>query len=167
MRSIVVYYSKTGNTKAVAELIAEGLECEVYAVNLMEKKGRGTKKERNIEKELYNNALQHSEGCDLVVIGTPTGFQRAKSMIQRYVRDVQADAVALFCTYDNKLGTTLTDLESTLVDRGIEVIQTLSLGMLKPGRFGEIEEHEEGGYLERINDFIKLCKIRFVHNPMN
>jgi hypothetical protein len=114
MKSIVVYYSKTGNTKDVADLIAKGLECKVFPVNLMDKKNRGTKEERNTEKELYNNAIQKSVNCDLAVIGTPTGFQRAKSMIQRFVRDVQADAVALFCTYDNKIGTTLTDLEDAL-----------------------------------------------------
>ena len=86
MKSIVVYYSKTGNTKNVAELIAERLECKIFPINLMDKKGRGTKEERNTEKELFNNAIQESVSCDLAVIGTPTGFQKAKSMIQRYVR---------------------------------------------------------------------------------
>ena len=96
MRSVVVYYSKTGNTKAVAELLAEGFGCEVYPVNLMEKKGRGTKDERDREKEMYNLALQESGGCDLVVVGTPTGFQKAKSMIQRFVRDVEAEPWPFF-----------------------------------------------------------------------
>jgi hypothetical protein len=160
MKSIVVYYSKTGNTKDVADLIAKGLECKVFPVNLMDKKNRGTKEERNTEKELYNNAIQKSVNCDLAVIGTPTGFQRAKSMIQRFVRDVQADAVALFCTYDNKIGTTLTDLEDALTERGIEVINTMGLGMLRPGGFGELEEPIRSDYLDRINDFVELCKAR-------
>ncbi len=158
MKSIVVYYSKTGNTRAVAELIAKRLECSVFPVNLMEKKGRGTKEERDMEKELYDNAVQESVSCDLAVIGTPTGFQRAKSMIQRFVRDVQADTVALFCTYDNKIGTTLTDLENTLTERGIEVIQTMGLGMLKPGEFSKLEEPMRSDYLDRIDNFVELCK---------
>lgn len=162
MRSVVVYYSKTGNTKAAAELLADGLECEVYPVNLMEKKGKGTKEERDLEREMYNDAIQESTGCDLVVVGTPTGFQKAKSMIQRFIRDVEADAVALFCTYDNKIGTTLTDLEEALVGRGIEVIGKLSLGMLKPGRFLELDETDKDEYLDRINEFIELCKGKLV-----
>ena len=163
MKSIVIYYSKTGNTKAVADLIAKGLECSVFPVNLMEKKGRGTKEERDLEKELYSNAIQESVNCDLAVIGTPTGFQRAKSMIQRFVRDVQADAVALFCTYDNKIGTTLTELENTLTERGIEVIQTMGLGTLKPGEFGELEGSMRSGYIDRINIFVELCKVGLEH----
>ena len=158
MRSIVVYYSKTGNTKAIAEIIAKGLECDVYSVNLIGKKGRGTKDERDIEKELYSTALLHSVGCDLVIVGTPTGFQKAKSMIQRYVRDVQADAVALFCTYNNKIGTTLTDLENTLTEREIEVIHTFSLGMIKPGEFGHLEESVKKVLIEQVNEYIELCK---------
>jgi len=163
MESIVVYYSKTGNTKAVADLIAKGLECSVFPVNLMEKKGRGTKEERTTEKELYDYAIQESVNCDLVVIGTPTGFQSAKSMIQRFVRDVQADTVVLFCTYDNKIGTTLADLENTLTERGIEVIQTMGLGMLKPGEFGELEEPMRSDYLDRIDNFVELCKAGLEH----
>jgi len=162
MRSVVVYYSKTGNTKATAELLAEGFGCEVYPVNLMEKKGRGTKNERDREKEMYIVALQESAGRDLVVVGTPTGFQKAKSMIQRFVRDVEADAVALFCTYDNKIGTTLTDLEETLVGRGIEVIGQLGLGLLKPGRFQELGETERKEYLDRINGFVELCNCKLM-----
>ena len=163
MKSIVVYYSKTGNTKAVADLIAKGLECSVFPVNLMEKKGRGTKEERDMEKELYNNAIQKSVSCDLAVIGTPTGFQRAKSMIQRFIRDVQADAVALFCTYDNKIGTTPTDLEHALTERGIEVIQTMGLGTLKSGELGELEDPMRSDYLDSINNFVELCRVWLEH----
>ena len=159
----MVYYSKTGNTKAVADLIAKGLECSVFPVNLMEKKGRGTKEERTTEKELYDYAIQESVNCDLVVIGTPTGFQSAKSMIQSFVRDVQADTMVLFCTYDNKIGTTLADLENTLTERGIEVIQTMGLGMLKPGEFGELEEPMRSDYLDRIDNFVELCKAGLEH----
>ena len=72
--------------------------------------------------------------------------------------------MALFCTYDNKIGTTLTDLEEALVGRGIEVIGKLSLGMLKPGRFLELDETDKDEYLNRINGFIELCKGKLVKN---
>ena len=133
MEAIVVYYSKTGNTKVVADLIADKLGCSSSPINLIEKKGRGTKEERDREKELYSLALHKSKDYELVIIGTPTGFEKPKSMIKRFVRDVNCSVAALFCTYDNKIGTTLSDLENILMERGIEVVQRLCLGGLKPG----------------------------------
>jgi hypothetical protein len=126
----------------------------------MEKKGRGTKEEREKEKELYKIALEKCVQHDLVIIGTTTGFQKAKSMISRFVGDVETRAVALFCTYDNKIGTTLIDLENTLSNRGIEVIGSLDLGMLKPGQIKKLGEPNKNQYFDRINDFIEICKKR-------
>ena len=159
MRSVVVYYSKTGNTKAVAELLAKSLGCTAYSVNLIEKKGRGTKEDRYREKEMYDAALRASGDCDLVVVGTPTGLQKAKSMIQRFVKDVESDTVALFCTYDNKIGTKLTDLEETLMSRGTKVIGKMDLGLLKPGKFKEMDEIQKEEYKLKIIEFAELCKL--------
>jgi len=150
MASVVVYYSKSGNTKAVAELIAERLGCEAHPVNLMEKKGRGTKEERNRERR--------GAGCRLVVIGTPTGFQKPKSMIRRFVGDVEAESAALFCTYENKVGSTLTDLEDALKERGIRVVGTLGLDGLKPGAFEGLDDEARSMLLDRISGFVELCR---------
>ena len=158
MASVIVYYSKSGNTKAVAELIADGLSCEALPVNLMEKKGRGTREERDREKELYAAALRRGAGCRLVVVGTPTGFQKPKSMIRRFVRDVEAEAVALFCTYENNVGATLTDLGDALRERGIRVVGTLGLGGLKPGAFEGLDDEARGMLLDRISGFVGLCR---------
>jgi flavodoxin len=43
MKATIVYFSKSGNTKGVAEAMAGELGAPSYSVNLMEKKGRGTK----------------------------------------------------------------------------------------------------------------------------
>jgi flavodoxin len=158
MASIVVYYSKSGNTKAVAEHIAEELGCEALPVNLMEKKGRGTKEERDREKALYAAALSRASSCRLVVVGTPTGFQKPKSMIRRFVRDVEAKAAALFCTYENKIGTTLTDLEETLSERGIRVVGALGLDRLKQEAFEGLDDEARSILLGRTNGFVRLCR---------
>ena len=158
MAFVVVYYSKTGNTKAVAEHIAEGLGCEALPVNLMEKKSRGTKSEREREKALYASAVQRGAGCRLVVVGTPTGFRKPKSMIRRFVRDVEAEAVALFCTYENNVGETLTDLEDALRERGIGMVGTLGLDGLKPGAFNELDDQARNMLLERISGFVRHCR---------
>ena len=158
MASVVVYYSKSSNTKAVAEHLAEGLGCEALPVNLMEKKGRGTKEERDREKALYAAALSRASACRLVVVGTPTGFQKPKSMIRRFVRDVEAEAAALFCTYENKVGTTLTDLEETLRERGIKVLGTLGLDGLKQVAFERLDDEARRVLLDRIGGFVELCR---------
>ena len=158
MASVVVYYSKSGNTKAVAEHLAEELGCDALPVNLMEKKGQGTREERDREKALYAVALRIASACRLVVVGTPTGFQKPKSMIRRFVRDVEAEAVALFCTYENKVGTTLTDLEDTLRERGIRVVGTLGLDGLKQGAFEGFDDEARSVLLGRTSDFVELCR---------
>jgi len=158
MASVVVYYSKSGNTKAVAEYIAEELGCEALPVNLMEKKGRGTKEERDREKTLYAAALRGASTCRLIVVGTPTGFQKPKSMIRRFVRDVEVEAAALFCTYENMVGTTLTDLEETLKERGIKVVGTLGLDGLKQGAFERLDDKARSVLLHRTSDFVELCR---------
>jgi flavodoxin len=158
MAAVVIYYSKSGNTKAVAEHIAEELGCEALPVNLMEKKGRGTKEERDREKALYATALSRASVCRLVVVGTPTGFQKPKSMIRRFVRDMEAEAAALFCTYEKRIGTTLTDLEETLKERGIKLVGTLGLDGLKQGAYEGLDDEARSVFLGRIRGFVGLCR---------
>jgi flavodoxin len=158
MKAGVVYFSKSGNTKGVAQVLAEELGAPSYSVNLMEKKGRGTKEEQAREKELFNEALDASSGADLVLIGTPTSFQQAKSQILRFTRQVEAQHVGLFCTHQNKLGTTLSDLEEILQERGIDVAGSLAFENLKPGQLGELDEATREECLERARGFARECR---------
>ncbi|NHJ38584.1 MAG: hypothetical protein FK731_01030, partial [Asgard group archaeon] len=122
MKALVIYHSKTNNTKSIAEIIAKQLKTEAIPINLLEKKGRGTKEEQEKEKELFNDALNKSKDFDLIIIGTPTSFQKAHSKIIRFVKAVECLKAALFCTYYNKVGTTLTDLEDILKERKIQLV---------------------------------------------
>ena len=158
MIAVVVYYSKSGNTKALADAISKDLGAEALTVNLMEKKGQGTKEQRQREKILYAEALAAAQRADLVVVGTPTGFQKAKSMIVRFVRDVEASNVGLFCTYYDKVGTTLTDLEDILRDRDIRVASTHAFAGLNPGQFAELDREAREHYLRDARQFVEACR---------
>jgi flavorubredoxin len=160
MKATVVYFSKSGNTRGVAEVLADELTAPSFSVNLMEKKGRGTREEQAREKELFNEALEASRAADLVLIGTPTSFQQAKSQILRFTRQVEAHHVGLFCTHQNKLGTTLSDLEEILEERGIELACSLAFENLKPGQLGELDEATRVEYLERARGFARACRSR-------
>jgi flavodoxin len=160
MKATIVYFSKSGNTKAVGEAMAQELAAPSFSVNLMEKKGRGTKEERDREKELFNEALEASREADLVLIGTPTSFQQAKSQILRFTRQVEAQNVGLFCTHQNKLGTTLTDLEEILQERGISLAGSLAFENLKAGQLGEFDQATREEYLERARAFARDCRSR-------
>jgi len=158
MKATIVYFSKSGNTKGVAEVLAEELAAPSFSVNLMEKKGRGTKEEQTREKELFKEALEASRGADLVLIGTPTSFQQAKSQILRFTRQVEARHVGLFCTHQNKLGATLSDLEEILQERGIELAGSAAFENLKPGQLAELDETTREEYLATAKGFARECR---------
>jgi hypothetical protein len=71
---------------------------------------------------------------------------------------VEADAAALFCTYENKIGTTLTDLEETLRERGIRVVGTLGIDGLKQGAYEGLDDEARNALLGRTSGFVGLCR---------
>jgi len=158
MKSIVIYFSKTKNTKTIAEVIAKALQTKAIPLNLITKKGRGTEEEREKEKKFFSRALAAGKKADFIIIGTPTSFQKAHSKIMRFTRDVEAKNIALFCTYYNKVGTTLTDLKAMLKNRKINVVGSLEIGNLKPGQFKELDKPTQNKYIKRAKEFVKHCK---------
>jgi flavodoxin len=155
MRYYVIYVSKSGNTKAIAFEIAKELGAKAMSLNLMEKKGRGTKEEREEEKSLFAEALEESKGADLVVVGSPTGFRKAHSKVIRFTKQVEAMMMGFFCTYTNKVGTTLTDLEDIIRDRKVDHAGSLKLGGLKQGEFAKLERDKKAPILDEANSFAK------------
>jgi len=79
-QSIVVYDSYSGNTRLIAEKIAEGLACEAVSI-------------RDFKAE-------NMERYELIVIGTPINSGKATKRIKGFVRSVPASSkYALFCTF--------------------------------------------------------------------
>ena len=85
-KTLVVYYSKTGNTRTVAEAIAEKLGGDLQEVN---------------EQGVAQTPARDPSTYDLVVIGTPVNGFRTSIPIQGYLtqnRD-RLPQVALYATY--------------------------------------------------------------------
>jgi flavodoxin len=126
MNTKVVYYSKTGNTKTIADSIANSVGCDSIAINLM-KHGRKTKKEIEDEKQIFRNAVEQCNNSDLVFIGTPTMFRKPYPQIMEFIGSVCTKKAAIFCTYYGMLGATFYDMETLLLQRGIVVVNKLNL----------------------------------------
>ena len=157
MKVVVIYYSKTGNTMSIAEVIAKISKAKIQPINLLEKKGRGTEEERQKEVEFFELALNEGKDADLLIIGTSTSFKQAQSKIRRYVKLVETKRIALFCTYTKDIGITLTELEEILIDRNIEVIGKQEFGGLKTGQYKELINEEKGKYIEKAERFAEFC----------
>lgn len=157
MKSIVIYRSKSGNTKAIAEVMAKKLKAKALPVNILEKKGRGTKAEQQKEKEMFALALEACKDADLVIIGTPVSFKQAHSQITRFTKQVEAKNVGVFCTYINKMGTTLEDLETILKEKGISVVGIADFGNLNTGQFDKLDKTGHDEYNKKAEVFVEGC----------
>lgn len=90
MKVIIIYDTKHGNTKQVAELISEGLDSvEDNDITL-----------RSVEKFEVNK----EETYDLILIGTPNHYGKPTKPIKKFIQDLpnsslKAKSFAVFDTY--------------------------------------------------------------------
>jgi len=85
-KCLVVYYSKTGNTKAVAEAVAKKMGGDVCEIN-----------EQGVAQSGFNPS-----SYGLVVVGTPVNGFSTSLPIQGYLKENSAKlpAVAFYATYN-------------------------------------------------------------------
>jgi len=106
MKTLVVYYSRTGTTKKIAEMIRESLSADIEEIkDTVERKGivgyfrsgRDAMKKRLTKLEVFEKDLNE---YDLVVVGTPIWGWNMSVPIRTFVTE-QKDRmkkVAFFCT---------------------------------------------------------------------
>ncbi|MBN1357891.1 NAD(P)H-dependent oxidoreductase [Candidatus Bathyarchaeota archaeon] len=106
MKTLVVYYSRTGKTKFVAEKVATALKADIEeVVDMKNRNGRfgflksGYDATRGNETEIKETQNSPSN-FDLVVIGTPVWNSRPASAISTYLKrnNFAGKKVAVFCT---------------------------------------------------------------------
>lgn len=146
MKSIVVYYSRSGNTKRVAEMMARELKADLQ--ELVDKRGRGgllgflkagrdAMKERNTE---LGPLSQSPEDYDLILVGTPVWASNPAPAVRTFLQshDLSGKKVALFCTMSARGGKeTLADMKGILT--GVEVVGQLDIAVKKETK-SQIEE---------------------------
>jgi flavodoxin len=108
MRKIlVIYYSRTGTTQALAEEIARACDAEWVAINAVaQHRGIAGYIRSAVEAALHLNTPiqvgQHApRNYDLVVVGTPIWFWNVASPVRTYLKKNrrQFRQLAFFCTY--------------------------------------------------------------------
>ncbi len=115
MKPCILYFSRTGNTKRMAEAIAEATKAPVFAI--------------------ASSEPSVVEGFDMLILGTPVeGFRPAKVTTDFVKRLPKAEGkkAILFCTYVLWKGSTFKILEKELSSKGYDVILSVSKKGIKP-----------------------------------
>lgn len=152
MKILVVYYSRTGHTKKIGDMMADDLKCDhEEIVDLKKRTGfwgwfslgkDATKKDITKIESPKNNPSSY----DMVVIGTPIHSWGLSSPVRTYIRENKDKFknVAFFCTCGG-----------SGMERAFQDMETES--GKKPVAIMAIRERDlkEKKYSEKINQFIK------------
>ncbi len=117
MKACILYISHTGNTRRMAEAMADSLKTPVFNI-------------ATTEPSVANN-------FDLLIIGTPvTGLKPAPEVLSFLARLPQGEGkkAILFCTYALAKGGTLKIMEQELAKKGYSTILSVSKKGVKPNK---------------------------------
>ena len=111
MKSLVVYYTRTGNAKFVAETIAAELGSDIEeVVDLKKRAGKigwmTAGKDATQEKQTkIGPTTRVPQDYDLIILGTPVWAWKPTPAIRTYIakNDLSGKKVALFFTMDSNL----------------------------------------------------------------
>ena len=104
MKTLVAYYSRTGNTKKIAEKIAEKLQAETdEIVDLKDRNGivgwLGGGRDAFFKKSTKIETKKNPKEYDMVIIGTPVWMGTATPAVKKYLKKYTFQKVAFFCTF--------------------------------------------------------------------
>lgn len=106
MKTLVVYYSRTGNTKMIAETISESLDCDIEEIVDKEKRGgilgylkSGYEASRN-KLSIIEDPKHDLSKYDLLIVGTPIWAGKMSVPIRTYLHQnmEKIPLLACFCT---------------------------------------------------------------------
>jgi len=123
MKPCVLFFSRTGNTKRMAEAISEATKAPAF--------------------DMTSADPSVVEDFDLLIVGTPVeGFRPAKetmAFVERLPK-TEGKKAMLFCTYALWKGRTFGVLKKELSSKGYETIVDFSKKGMKPDQPAEFSE---------------------------
>ena len=122
MRPLVIYYSRTGNTKKVAEAISSALKCDSEEISDT-KKRKGpvaylaAARDAMRKNQTEINPIQKDLGTyDLIIVGTPVWSWTVSTPIRTFLQQhkKQIKNVAFFLTHGGNFKNTFEDMANIL-----------------------------------------------------
>jgi flavodoxin len=151
MKTLVVYYSRTGRTKRIAEEIAKKLSADIEEIIDIKQRfgpigfidgGRQAKKKELTE---IKTCSKEPSQYDVVIIGTPIWYFTMATAIRTYLHQ-QKDLlpkVALFCTYGGiGVERTFSDMEELCGKKPVSILGVTTMELIR------------GTYSESMNRFL-------------
>lgn len=133
-KKLVAYFSASGITQKVAEMIAKAADCDIYEItpkiaytkadlNWMDKKSRSSVEmnDKKIRPELADNAIDIS-GYDEIILGFPIWWYVAPTIINTFLEahDFAEKKIVLFATSGGSgFGNTVKELQPSAPDAQI------------------------------------------------
>jgi flavodoxin len=126
MKPCVVYFSRTGNTKRMAEAISKATKAPSF--------------------DMTSCKPSVVENFDLLIIGTPVeGFypaKEAKAFVENLPKTEGKKAI-MFCTYVLWKGRTFSVMKKVLANKGYKIILEVSKKGMKPDQPADFSESIE------------------------
>ena len=140
---LVVYYSKTGNTKKVAEKIFKILKADIDEIVV---KG----KHMLFQKKFEMNYKKNPSNYDLVIVSTPVWAFNLVPAVKKYLIENKnkIKKIAFFCTHAGIPGKTL----SKMGKLSKEPIAVLDI------KFTRFKQKVDPSYETKIKDFCEKIK---------
>jgi flavodoxin len=123
MNCCVVYFSRTGNTKRLAQAIAEAVNAPIF--------------------DIASTGPSAIQSFDLLILGTPVeGFRPARETMAftESLSRVEGKKAILFCTYSLAKGGTIKTLEKELDKKGYSTILNVAKKGMKPDKPADFSE---------------------------
>jgi flavodoxin len=152
MKTLVVYYSRSGNTRKIAEEITNALECDIEEINDKQDRSGALGYMRSVINAIRKTPadledIKHDPSdYDLVILGTPIWNRTISTPLRTYLTQnlEKFNNVALFYTAGGK------DFEEPIKETknliGSSQIVFLSI---------RAKEIEDGSYKPKLEEFIK------------
>jgi len=111
MKTLIIYFSRDGHTKKVAEYISEKLGANIEEITEPEKRGglmgylRSGKESSQEATPKINPLKNNSSEYDLVVLGTPVWAGNVASPVRTYLKEQSSGIkkIAFYCTSKTRM----------------------------------------------------------------
>lgn len=145
-KKLVIFFSKDGNTRHLAQCIAQNIEADIYEIkleneleffNTIEKK-RTKKFFRFIKKPIILDCNIDFQKYDLIFIGSPIWFGKFALPLYLFLEKYKftEKSIALFCSYSEKAGKSFYKIKKKL--KGNHIVGLI--GFQEPLMFKESKE---------------------------